>query len=532
MAGEDQGEEGTVFLPRATARGTSGPLSGAPDAPPSQPWPGSQSAPRSGPFPSHPSHPSLTAVPPGPAEPVQVGDTLKDRFVLQQVLGSGGMGKVFLALDLRKQEAADRRPHVAVKVLKENFREHRDSIIAMQREARKAQELSHPNIVRVYDFDRDGTRFFIVMEYLTGRSLDQVLRDKSFKPMTPAEAAPVVAGIGAALAHAHANGFVHADLKPGNVFLTEGGKVKVIDFGLARAIARDTGDEDATAFDVGSLGAMTPAYASPEMLDQQPPTPRDDLFALACITYELLAGRHPFGRVPASHAREAGMKPPRAPGLTDAQWRALERGLAFDGAQRPAGVEAFLRELDLAGRGGVAAPAPVSLRPAGVAEPARSGPAGLWAALGLLVVAGAGGLAWLYAAEPPEQEAALGTPPAPAPVPAARDMPAVPLKPEAPAGPPGLDHAAALLGDWCGDAMRLRATGDRWAFLLPNGAEVPLGVEAYALDKDRLVLRGSRPGGKPILAEFVAPADGTLTHARVQLDGAAWREVGRVFRRC
>ena len=283
---------------------------------------------------------------------VRVGDTLKDRFILKEFLGAGGMGKVFKALDLRKEEAADRNPYVAVKVLKERMAGHSASIIALQREARKAQELSHPNIIKVYDFDRDGFRFFITMEYLTGRSLDRIIRSDDFTPMTQPEAAGIVGAVGAALSFAHASGFLHWDLKPGNIFVTDKGRVKVIDFGLSRAFKRSGPAEDATIadvtnFDVASLGGMTPAYASPEMIETQTADPRGDVFSLACITYELLTGRHPFGRIPSTHARDANIRPQRIPSLRNGQWQALERALAFDPKKRTDSIDHFLVDLAL-----------------------------------------------------------------------------------------------------------------------------------------------------------------------------------------
>src|SRR6185312_12459404 len=104
------------------------------------------------------------------------GSVVKDRFVLEEELGRGGMGIVFKARDLRKEEAQDRNPYVALKVLNEEFKRHPESLKALQRESRKAQHLAHPNVVTVYDFDRDGANVFMVMELLEGRSLDRLIR--------------------------------------------------------------------------------------------------------------------------------------------------------------------------------------------------------------------------------------------------------------------------------------------------------------------------------------------------------------------
>jgi len=274
-----------------------------------------------------------------------IGDTLNGRFVLEECLGVGGMGTVFKALDLRKLEASDRRPYVAIKVLNLQFRGNPKSLIALQREARKAQTLAHRNIVTVYDFDRDGSVVYLTMEYLSGQPLSRILRNPNFKGMPFAEVVPIFRGMANALAYAHERGFVHCDFKPANVFLTDTAEVKVIDFGIARVFQRPEEETEATIFDPGSLGALTPAYASPEMLEHREPDPRDDVYALGCITYELLTGKHPFDRVPATQARSAGMKPQRPEDLGGKQWKALKAALSFDREARTPTVARFLDEL-------------------------------------------------------------------------------------------------------------------------------------------------------------------------------------------
>jgi eukaryotic-like serine/threonine-protein kinase len=300
-------------------------------------------------IPSSPSSsaPSLSArdfVMSGTDQMKEVGDTLNGRFVLEECLGVGGMGTVYKALDLRKLEASDRRPYIAIKVLNLQFRGNPKSLIALQREAKKAQTLGHRNIVTVYDFDRDGPVVYLTMEYLSGKPLSRILRAPEFKGMPYAEALPIFKGMANALAYAHERGFVHCDFKPANVFLTDTAEVKVIDFGIARVFQRPEEETDATIFDPGSLGALTPAYASPEMLEHREPDPRDDIYALGCTTYELLTGRHPFDRVPASQGRSSGLKPQRPDGLGTRQWRALRSSLEFEREARMPTVTQFLQE--------------------------------------------------------------------------------------------------------------------------------------------------------------------------------------------
>ncbi|HEX7908801.1 MAG TPA: protein kinase [Paraburkholderia sp.] len=274
------------------------------------------------------------------------GDTLNNRFVLEECLGVGGMGTVYKALDLRKLEASDRKPYLAIKVLNLQFRGNPNSLVALQREARKAQVLAHRNIITVYDFDRDGPIVYLTMEYLSGKPLSQLLRTPGYQGMPVRAALPIVRGMCSALAYAHERGFVHCDFKPANVFLTTNAEVKVIDFGIARVFQRPEEESDATVFDPGSLGALTPAYASPEMIEHREPDPRDDIYALGCIAYELLTGHHPFDRLSATQARNADFKPQRPANLDAKQWRALRAALSFDRNTRMPSVTRFIGEFD------------------------------------------------------------------------------------------------------------------------------------------------------------------------------------------
>lgn len=264
-----------------------------------------------------------------------VGMLLKGRFLLEREIGRGGMGVVYVARDERKVEARDRDPYVAVKVLNDEFRRHPDSLIALQRESRRAQLLAHDNIVRVYDFDKDRTIVFMTMEYIDGTDLRTLIRERAYNGMPLAQARPLIEGMGWALKRAHSAGIVHSDFKPGNVMVTRDGVPKVFDFGIARAgkhLNEATGEE--TVFDAGTLGALTPAYASLEMIQGKEPSPADDIYALGCVTFELLTGKHPFDKVSAEVALKEGRKPPPVPGLTKRQYKALCDAVAFHGEQR------------------------------------------------------------------------------------------------------------------------------------------------------------------------------------------------------
>jgi TonB family protein len=283
---------------------------------------------------------STTHADPTGAAPSQLypGAVLRNRFVLQSRLDSSGMSEVFKALDRRRQEAGAESPWVAIKLVSPSHRHFPEALRLLQREAALAQRLDHPNIVRVFDFDRDGEHAFITMEWLEGESLADLLTRQRHRPLTPARARQILREIGAALQFAHGRGITHADVKPGNIFLTREGGAKLLDFGIARSTQ--------AADDAPGADARTPAYASCEMLEGKEPTVQDDVYSLACVAYRMLTGRRALGAADALAAEAAGRRPTRAKNLADSQWHALEHALAFRRDARTADMASFLREFE------------------------------------------------------------------------------------------------------------------------------------------------------------------------------------------
>jgi formylglycine-generating enzyme required for sulfatase activity/predicted Ser/Thr protein kinase len=273
-----------------------------------------------------------------------VGRVLNQRFQLVERVGAGGMSSVFKAIDRRRTESRSPDPYVAVKMLNLSFRDSAAALTLLQREAQKLQILAHPNIVRVMDCDRDGSLVFMTMEYLTGDSLKHKMHS-SITGLQQTEAIPILDGIANALMFAHRNGIVHGDLKPANVIITSAGQTKVIDFGVARMISQSHYLQSAPRIHGSERNiALTPAYASPEMLANQPADPRDDIYALGCLVSEMFGGTHPFDRKSAAEARTAGMAPIRGPGLTRRHFKAICGALQFDREQRTPTVERFVHE--------------------------------------------------------------------------------------------------------------------------------------------------------------------------------------------
>ncbi len=206
---------------------------------------------------------------------------LNDRYEIHRRLARGGMAQVYLARD----RALDRP--VAVKELVPEFATDPSFVERFRREAQAAANLSHPNIVGVYDWGAQDGTYFIVMEYIDGPSLSKVLRTEG--PLHPRRAAEIASEVAAGLGFAHSRGVVHRDVKPGNVLLTRSGESKVTDFGIARAMS--SSDEDLTQ--AGSVMG-TATYFSPEQAQGLPVDPRSDLYSLGVVLYELVAGRAPF----------------------------------------------------------------------------------------------------------------------------------------------------------------------------------------------------------------------------------------------
>jgi serine/threonine-protein kinase len=204
-----------------------------------------------------------------------------DRYEIQRPLGRGGMAEVFLAHDRLLDRA------VAVKVLFPEFSSDATFVERFRREAQSAANLNHPNVVAVYDWGERDDTYFIVMEYVEGRTLSEVIRGEG--PLHPDRAAEVASDVAAALAFAHRNGVIHRDIKSGNVMVTPAGQVKVGDFGIAQPFGHDSDDLTSAGSVIG-----TAAYFSPEQAQGGALDPRSDLYSLGCVLYEMLTGRPPF----------------------------------------------------------------------------------------------------------------------------------------------------------------------------------------------------------------------------------------------
>jgi len=316
-----------------------------------------------------------------------LGDVLRGRYRVQGLLGRGGMGTVFAAADQYRVDQSGRDQRIAIKVLHTEVMKRPRLFAELRREFQHLQSLSHPNIVRVHEFDRDGDLAFFTMEYLSGALLSRVLSiADSGAPYRP-YALAIVRDVGAAIVHAHARGVVHGDLNPANIFITDNGEVRVLDFGASHQLHH--GPWISEFDDQRPVAVATPTFASCQVLEGEVADARDDVYALACITYALLSGKHPFNDATALEARTARAIPNRPTGLTRRQWQALREGLRFDREKRPSDIRSWLERLDLK----AAVPRLPALQYLMEARPQRRSVM-KWSAAAVLIVLVAAG-AWL-----------------------------------------------------------------------------------------------------------------------------------------
>ena len=302
------------------------------------------------------------------------GQTL-DKYRILEEIGRGGMGVVYKAHDT----VLDRL--VAIKVLAPHLTWDQEFIKRFFREARVAARLKHPHIVTIHDVTQARGHHFIAMEYLEGRSLAEIIHRHG--PLPPERAARILSQIARALDHAHAQGLVHRDVKPGNVIVGSHDNATLTDFGVAKSL-------EGTRLTQSGVMVGTPAYMSPEQVRQQPTGPATDVYALGVVAYEMLGGRPPFeGDTPHvlyAHAYEEPRPLPQVNSkVSPAVGAVVQKALAKAPGKRYGSAKAFAKALEQAvrsrGQEGVRKPPPP--RPSSPSV-ARVSQAPLWPLIGAL----------------------------------------------------------------------------------------------------------------------------------------------------
>jgi eukaryotic-like serine/threonine-protein kinase len=329
------------------------------------------------------------------------GQIFGDRYELDEELGSGGMATVYRGTDRVLGRT------VAVKVLAPNYARDQAFVTRFRREAQNAARMNHPGVVNVYDTGSDNGTHYIVMEHVQGRTLSEILKTEG--RLMPERAAEIAEAVAAALSFAHEQGIVHRDIKPANIMITTSGEVKVMDFGIARALTSgDTLTQTATV-----LGTAT--YLSPEQAQGEPVDARSDIYSLGVVLYEMLAGQPPFSgdsavSVAYKHVREEPPLPSRLePGIPTSLEAVTMKALAKNPNNRYQSAEEMRADLHRARSGQrvlatpVLGPEPTTVvsreaRPTTVLPAATEDGEGrgrrtvAWILIGLLIAAGLGAL--------------------------------------------------------------------------------------------------------------------------------------------
>lgn len=257
---------------------------------------------------------------------------LGGRYQIERLLGVGGMGAVYRARDLLREQFGEPQPWVALKTLSEDFAEYPDASALLYSEFALTARLSHRNLVRFYSFEVDPAcqRAFITMELLAGNTLDHVLHQYP-SGLRWSEAQRIAVDLLEALHYAHDQGVLHGDLKPSNLMLGDS-DLRLFDFGLGQA--REGFLKGLPRLARSRFAAWTPRYAAPELLDGAALSAGADLYSVACVIYELCSGQHPFRRQSAKQAQAMELPLEAPTDLPRSLWPALRRALAFEPSQR------------------------------------------------------------------------------------------------------------------------------------------------------------------------------------------------------
>jgi beta-lactam-binding protein with PASTA domain/tRNA A-37 threonylcarbamoyl transferase component Bud32 len=273
-----------------------------------------------------------------------VGRVLDGRYHVESRLARGGMATVYLALDRRLDRT------IAIKVMHPQLAEDEEFVSRFIREAKSAARLSHPNVVAVYDQGADDGTVFLAMEHVAGRTLRDLMREKG--RLSPRQTMEIMESVLAALGAAHQAGIVHRDVKPENVLLADDGRIKVADFGLARAVSGSTNHTSATGVLMGTV-----AYLSPEQVERGVADPRTDVYAAGILLYEMLTGTKPYDgetaiQVAYRHVHDDVPAPSSiVPGLPAGLDALVARATSRDPDGRPDDARRFLAEVAQVRRG-------------------------------------------------------------------------------------------------------------------------------------------------------------------------------------
>lgn len=272
----------------------------------------------------------------------ELPQVLAGRYQIERLLGVGGMGAVYRARDLLREQYGEPDPYVALKALTEDFAEYPDANALLYSEFALTSRLSHRHVIRAFSFevDTNSQRAFITLELLKGCTLAQLLLSHP-QGLPWSQAHEVSLALLEALSYAHCEGVLHGDIKPSNLMLGDEG-VRLFDFGLGQAEEQRL--PGLPRLCRSRFAAWTPRYAAPELLEGAALSPAADVYALACVIYELCSGQHPLRRLSAKQAKAVELPLSAAAGLPKSLWPTLRTALAYEASERcslPALLSAF-----------------------------------------------------------------------------------------------------------------------------------------------------------------------------------------------
>ncbi|HEX6999939.1 MAG TPA: protein kinase [Gammaproteobacteria bacterium] len=438
-----------------------------------------------------------------------LGSVIANRYVLASYLGNGRYGEVYKALDRALSDPQFHQEHfVALHLLHDGIAQQTHLLQRLESAYQQPHSWSHPNVVKVRGFGSDRGRYFLAMELLEGATLRSIIDATPGELLPEAEIFAVLRAVGDALQFAHAKGVVHGDVRPEKIFITHEYAIKVLDL----------------------LPASVPRTVPFFVEDEAPnglasPDPRDDVYGLACVAYELFAGRHPFNANSPLEALNAGLGLAPIPGSAPERWHALARALALRREERTGSVAAFLRDLGVKGHETLRPPSEASESPAPAEAPRSQTPAQTEAPGGepaaprherdddvpvLLDAAPA-------AVSAPARPAAAPPPPSPPPRPAAAPPPPPPRRAQAafvPVEPdwPRYERDFELYADVDSRLERRAPRRAPWRVVVLALAAAAAGVAVYAYYEP---LRGLAVEWYAMAHVFAEDLLGTV-HSRVQ----------------
>ena len=281
---------------------------------------------------------------------ISKGTCIDQRFQIQGKLGRGGICEVYLARELKHATKVEKAyGRCALKCLKPKFFNHPAIFSGFIWENELLETLRHPNIVRSFGFSvaqlPTSEEFaYIVLEYVPGKGMDQILKQHHSIGLPVDLVRVIIRQLGDALSYLHQQQLVHGDLKPSNLLICSHCQLKLVDFGLACLLdgGKGRGSSAIKKNRIDFRAGITPAYVSPDRLNGQALTIKDDVFAFACVIYELLAGHRPWKHLNAQQAQNRDLPATKLNMLTRLEWRALSQALALNAAERADTVDELM----------------------------------------------------------------------------------------------------------------------------------------------------------------------------------------------